>query len=92
MKPVTMRYLILFSFLVLFRTASANYIFIPMDETQKNHLKAYGISYWILKSETEVDWLLNYRGGSFMCKYQPVIQNELTVRGVSYDIISDAQA
>lgn len=87
-----MRYLILFSFVLLFRTASANYIFIPMDETQKNHLKAYGISYWILKSENEVDWLLNYRGGSFMCKYQPAIQNELTVRGVSYDVISDAQA
>ncbi|MEQ9165131.1 MAG: asparagine synthetase B, partial [Fulvivirga sp.] len=48
--------------------------------------------YWILKNDIEVDWLLNYRGGSFMCKYQPAIQNELVVRGVSFEIISDAQA
>ncbi|NBW37119.1 MAG: asparagine synthetase B, partial [Cytophagia bacterium] len=53
---------------------------------------AYGIAYWILRSETEVDWLLNYRGGSFMCEYVPAIQNELMIRGVSYQVISDAQA
>ncbi len=73
-------------------TLSANYIFIPMDEGQANHLKAYGISYWILRNEVEVDWLLNYRGGSFMCKYLPAIQNVLIVRGVSYEVISDATA
>lgn len=87
-----MRVLILFLFLLVCRVASANYIFIPMDNKQANHLKAYGISYWILKNDSEVDWLLNYRGGSFMCKYQPAIQNELVVRGVSFEIISDAQA
>ncbi|GAB1444881.1 hypothetical protein MASR2M41_05190 [Flammeovirgaceae bacterium] len=63
-----------------------------MDTKQANHLKAYGIAYWVLKNDIEVDWLLNYRGGSFMCKYQPSIQNELVVRGVSFEIISDAQA
>ncbi|MFZ6013028.1 MAG: asparagine synthetase B [Bacteroidota bacterium] len=63
-----------------------------MDEKQANHLKAYGIAYWILKNEMEVDWLLNYRGGAFMCKYHPAIQNELVVRGVSFEVISDAQA
>ncbi|HTJ52449.1 MAG TPA: hypothetical protein VL443_23480 [Cyclobacteriaceae bacterium] len=62
-----------------------------MDESQTNHLKAYGIAYWILKAEIEVDWLLNYRGGSFMCSYNPAIQNELVVRGVSFEVISDAQ-
>ncbi|MEQ8302183.1 MAG: asparagine synthetase B [Cyclobacteriaceae bacterium] len=87
-----MRFLLVLSFILLSRLASANYIFIPMDEKQADHLKAYGISYWILKNELEVDWLLNYRGGSFMCKYLPGIQNELVVRGVSYEIISDAQA
>jgi len=87
-----MRFSLLFCLLLFCRLAEANYIFIPMDEKQANHLKAYGIAYWILKKETEVDWLLNYRGGSFMCKYYPQLQNELTVRGVSYDIISDAQA
>jgi hypothetical protein len=79
-------------FMMLIRLASANYIFIPMDDRQANHLKAYGIAYWILRSETEVDWLLNYRGGSFMTQFHPAIQNELVVRGVSFDVISDAQA
>ncbi|MFM7852123.1 MAG: asparagine synthetase B, partial [Flammeovirgaceae bacterium] len=75
-----MRALILFSFLLLAKLSWANYIFIPMDEKQNNHLKAYGIAYWVLKLDTEIDWLLNYRGGSFMCKYHPTIQNELVVR------------
>jgi len=87
-----MRSLILLFIILLARPAFSNYIFIPMDEKQTNHLKAYGIAYWILKGDMEVDWLLNYRGGSFMCKYQPRIQNELVIRGVSYEIISDAQA
>lgn len=82
----------MFFFLTISKLACANYVFIPMDAKQSNHLKAYGIAYWILKNDIEVDWLLNYRGGSFMCKYQPAIQNELVVRGVSFEIISDAQA
>ena len=92
MLPLTMRLLLLFCFLIAGLTARANYVLIPMDGKQADHLKAYGIAYWVLKKDTEVDWLLNYRGGSFMCKYHPLIQNELVVRGVSYDIISDAEA
>jgi hypothetical protein len=87
-----MRAAVLFGMMLVLRIAAANYIFIPMDERQANHLKAYGIAYWILRSETEVDWLLNYRGGSFMCQYHPAIHNELVVRGVSFEIISSAQA
>lgn len=87
-----MRKLLLFCFLILAVSARANSILIPMDEKQGNHLKAYGIAYWVLKKDTEVDWLLNYRGGSFLCKFHPAIQNELTVRGVTYEIISDAVA
>ncbi|HEY8934745.1 MAG TPA: asparagine synthetase B [Cyclobacteriaceae bacterium] len=86
-----MRSVILFALLLICGVARANSILIPMDETQTNHLKAYGIAYWILKAEIEVDWLLNYRGGSFMCSYNPAIQNELVVRGVSFEVISDAQ-
>jgi hypothetical protein len=71
--------------------AWANHILIPMDNSQTNHLKAYGIAYWILRTETEVSWLLNYRGGSFMCDYHPAIQNECRIRGVSFEVISDAQ-
>jgi hypothetical protein len=87
-----MRFSILFCLLLIARLASANSILIPMDDKQTDHLKAYGIAYWILKKDTEVDWLLNYRGGSFMTKYHPTVQNELIVRGVSFEIISDAQA
>lgn len=82
-------------FTILFLTAivaNASYILIPMDETQKNHLKAYGIAYWTLKHDVEVTWLLNYRGGSFMIKHIQDIQNECSIRGVSFDIIADAQA
>lgn len=86
-----MRRLILLLFLVAARPAVANRLFIPMDERQTDHLKAYGIAYWVLKMNQEVDWLLNYRGGSFMTDYHPKIQNELTVRGISFEIISEAQ-
>jgi len=72
--------------------AQANTILIPMDESQANHLKAYGIAYWVLEQEVNVDWLLNYRGGSFMMEYYQKIENELVIRGVSHDVISDAQA
>lgn len=86
------RGLVLLGLFLVLHMAQANYIFIPMDEKQANHLKAYGIAYWILRSENEVDWLLNYRGGSFMTKFHPAIQNELVIRGVSFEVISPAQA
>ena len=64
-----------------------------MDESQKNHLKAYGIAYWVLKSyDTEIDWLLNYRGGSFMMPATQNFINECVIRGVSYEMISEADA
>lgn len=71
---------------------NASSILIPMDNSQTDHLKAYGISYWVLQGEIEVDWLLNYRGGSFMFKYYQKFENELIIRGVSYQVISDAEA
>lgn len=63
-----------------------------MDETQKNHLKAYGVSFWVLKQQGEVSWLLNYRGGSFLIKYDAKIERECKLRGVSYNNIADIQA
>jgi len=72
--------------------AKANYLFVPMDKAQKDHLKAYGITFWVLQQEVEAEWLLNYRGGSFMFKYIQKFENELVVRGISYEVISDAQA
>lgn len=79
---------------ILFSAGSsyASYILIPMDDTQQNHLKAYGIAYWILERNATVDWLLNYRGGSFMIKYVREIENECVIRGVSFEIIADVQS
>lgn len=72
-------------------TCFSSYILIPMDDTQKNHLKAYGIAYWSLKGELEINWLVNYRGGSFLIPNAKPVTNECTIRGISYEIISDAQ-
>ena len=58
----------------------ATALLIPMDNTQANHLKAYGIAYWCIKQQTEVDWLLNYRGGSFLVKQAKAIEDELKIR------------
>ena len=70
----------------------ASYLLIPMDDSQKNHLKAYGISYWALTKKIDVDWLLNYRGGSFMMPYYEDIATECKIRGVSYQVIANAQS
>lgn len=77
---------------MLMVNARAAYILIPMDQTQKNHLKAYGIAYWILKQDVEVSWLLNYRGGAFMVKYIKPIEDECFIRGVSFEVIADVQS
>jgi len=63
-----------------------------MDQSQANHLKAYGIAFWVLQQNKEVEWLLNYRGGSFMFPNSQIFQNEMVIRGVSYQVISETQA
>ncbi|GGW44732.1 asparagine synthetase B [Arenibacter certesii] len=60
-------------------------------EGQKNHLKAYGITYWVLSKQQKVQWLLNYRGGSFLLPDGENIRRECQIRGVSYEILSDVQ-
>jgi hypothetical protein len=77
--------------LMLSLSLQASHLLIPMDETQTNHLKAYGLAYWTLTRQIEVKWLLNYRGGSFMCAYDSKVENELIIRGISYQVISNAQ-
>ena len=86
-----MKKLSLILLLLLSGYARASYILIPMDLAQKEHLKAYGIAYWILKNGGTVDWLLNYRGGSFVTKYVKNIESECAVRGVSAEVVADAQ-
>ncbi|WP_105473664.1 asparagine synthetase B [Jejuia pallidilutea] len=61
-------------------------------ESQKNHLKAYGITFWTLEKQLKVKWLLNYRGGSFLLPDTEAIQQECQIRGVSFEVISNAKA
>mgnify|MGYP001039457450 FL=1 len=87
-----MKHLLRSLFLVLSFQIHASYILIPMDaESQKNHLKAYGITYWTLNKQENVKWLLNYRGGSFLLPFRDTIEKECLIRGVSYELISDAE-
>ncbi len=90
MKPHIKSFFALVLLLFAFGTQAAS-ILIPMDESQKDHLKSYGVAFWILKNGDTVDWLLNYRGGSFMTKYDKKTEDECKVRGVSYEVIADAK-
>ena len=85
-------YFFVFQLLFIVKISHAAYILIPMDDTQKNHLKSYGIAYFAINQNITVDWLLNYRGGSFLIKENTVLQNECTVRGVSFTVIANVQA
>jgi len=78
-------------FLLFSMALKASSILISMDEDQKNHLKAYGVAYWSIKQNAEVSWLLNYRGGSFLVKYQQNVEEECKTRGVSYQVIADGK-
>jgi len=71
--------------LISFSNLSAQKLLIPMNFSQTNHLKAYGITFWVLEAGLEVEWLLNYRGGSFMLDYSENIARECRVRGVSFE-------
>ncbi len=81
----------IFSLFTFYSSASA--LLIPMDaDGQKDHLKAYGITYWVLSKQQKVHWLLNYRGGSFLLPDGESIRKECQIRGVSFEILSDDQA
>lgn len=77
---------------VLVQSLWAARILVPMDDSQTNHLKAYGVAFWVLENGVEVEWLLNYRGGSFLLPNIPEIQNECVIRGVAHQVIADVQA
>jgi len=92
-KPMVRLFVPLIIFLAISTHSMANRLLIPMDNTQKNHLKAYGVAFWVLKSyNTEIDWLLNYRGGSFLVTYTQKFATEMTIRGVSFEVISEGDA
>jgi len=84
-------------FLLVFAVAMpvmgvAQKLLIPMDLSQTNHLKAYGIAFMVLTQDQPVDWLLNYRGGSFMMDFSNQIAAECRIRGVSFQELDGASA
>ena len=91
-KKVNTAILVVFTFLFSLQSF-ASFILIPMDaEIQKNHLKAYGITFWFLQNGGTAKWLLNYRGGSFLLEDNAATRNECKIRGVTYNVISDGEA
>ncbi len=83
---------LVFALTLLIVSSYASRIIIPMgNDNQKNHLKAYGIAYWVLQQKVKVDWLLNYNGGSFAFKYNESFEKECKIRGVSYKVVADVQ-
>ena len=88
-----MKKLFLFTFIFFITLqVKGSQILIPMDENQTNHLKSYGIAFWLLENEVVIEWLLNYRGGSFLIPHLMNAEEELTIRGVKYEVITDGQA
>ncbi len=86
-----MRIRILTFFIVLIGFSRATQLLVPMDESQSNHLKAYGIAYWTLENNVTIEWLLNYRGGSFLMPHLKSLEEELIIRGVKYEVLADGQ-
>lgn len=86
-KNIFLGLFFLFSF-----CAKASFILLPMDEnTQQNHLKAYGVTFWCLEKNYKASWLLNYRGGSFLLPDAIEIRKECQIRGVSFEVLTDAE-
>ena len=85
--------LIIFLLLVCFvPIATAQKMLIPMDLSQRDHLKAYGVAYWTVKQGGKAEWLLNYRGGSFLCNHYQQLERLCRIRGVSFEIVGGTQA
>ena len=70
---------------IIFQECYSQYMLIPMDHTQRNHLKAYGIAYKAIQSGGKVEWLLNYKGGSFICPAIPTLQKLAKLGNTYYE-------
>jgi hypothetical protein len=91
---MTIRIRIILSLLILLSSllSAQTKLLIPMDLKQTDHLKSYGVAFWLLEKNGAVDWLLNYRGGSFLCDYSDVIARECRVRGVFFEPLAASEA
>jgi hypothetical protein len=72
--------------------AAAQYLLVPMDLAQRNHLRAYGAAFHCLQAGEKVNWLLNYRGGSFLLKDTQRARLDLQLLGVGYEAATEADA
>lgn len=81
-------YILLILFLFLTPSLRADKLLIHMDLKQTDHLKAYGVAYWCLQQGYNTEWLLNYRGGSFMTEADELIADHCRVQGVSFEKVS----
>jgi len=89
MRPIHL--LLVLALWLCIPVASAQDLLIPMDTRQTDHLKAYGLTFWVLQKGLDVDWLLNYRGGSFLMAMTPEIEQELRIRGIYFERLNGAQ-
>ncbi len=71
--------------LVAAMPARAQYILVPMDQAQSDHLKAYGLTYWVLSHGQSAEWVLNYRAGSFLLPDRADVRREAALRNVSFE-------
>lgn len=86
-----MKYILFIVVLIFSLQSRATQILVPMDETQTDHLKAYGVAFWTLENQVVIEWLLNYRGGSFLMPHLRTIEEELIIRNVKYEVVTDGQ-
>jgi hypothetical protein len=84
-------WVVLFFVVLLGYSAEAARLLLPMNKSQRDHLKAYGIAYFALQQGIEINWMLNYRGGSFSMPQIATLENECRIRGVSYEVIPEAR-
>lgn len=85
-----MKYFIIAIFILFISESYSQKLLIPMDLSQTDHLKSYGLVYWAIKNGHITDWLLNYRGGSFAMNYDDEVATECRIRGIYFEQISDA--
>jgi len=85
------KYLVTGFFLLVQWYVRSTQLLVPMDDSQTNHLKAYGVAYWTLENGVTLEWLLNYKGGSFLFPHLQNIERELKIRGIRYQVLTDGQ-
>ncbi len=90
-QVISMKKVISFILLCFVPILNGQHLLIPMDLKQTDHLKAYGIAYWVLEQDQPVEWLLNYRGGSFLLPAKSRIERECRIRNVVYEPVNGMQ-